>query len=142
MEELMAYVKPVMAVIPVSGSGAAIAATAVTAVGYNRVCFLLSVGEMGTGAEISCQVTESASSGGTYATAATTAALTTITTTGKNKIYCIDVHVNSDKPYLKLYGTCGTAASLHSAIALLYQGSGKLHDPKSSTIFGQYLRKY
>ena len=34
MEELFAYVKPAMAVVPVSKSGAAIAATAVDGTGY------------------------------------------------------------------------------------------------------------
>jgi len=140
MEELFAYVKPVMAVIPVSGSDAAIAATAVNGVGYNRCAFLFLTGAMGTGAGISCQVTESASSGGTYTVASTTAALTNLTTTSASKLLAIDVRVNSAKPYLKLYGTCGTAACLHGAVAILYQKTGLQSDPNVDTVLTQYKR--
>jgi len=140
MEELFAYVKPVMAVIPVSGSGAAIAATAVNGNGYSRIAYLLAVGAMGTGAVLSCSVTESATSGGTYAQQSTTAALTDIATTGASKIYAIDVPINSSKPYQKLYGTAGTAAILHGAIALLYGRNGVNEDPNLDSILAQYKR--
>ena len=138
MEELFAYVKPVMAVIPVSKSAAAIVATAVDGNGYGRAAYLLAVGAMGTGAVLSCSVTESATSGGTYAQQSTTAALTNIATTGANKIYAIDVPINSSKPYQKLYGTAGTAAILHGAIALLYRRNGVNADPKLDSILAQY----
>ena len=140
MEELFAYVKPAIAILPVSKSGAAIAATAVDARGYGRVAFLLEVGAMGTGAGLSCAATESATSGGTYAQQSTTAALTNIATTGASKIYAIDVPINSSKPYQKLYGTAGTAAILHGAIALLYGRNGVNEDPNLDSILAQYKR--
>ena len=141
MEELFAYVKPAIAILPVSKSGAAIAATAVDSRGYGRVAFLLEVGAMGTGAGLSCAATESATSGGSYAAKSPAAALTSlVAATGASKLYALDVPVNSDKPYLKLYGTAGTAAVLHSAIALLYRQNGVNADPNLDTILSQYKR--
>ena len=141
MEELLAYVKPAIAIIPVSKSGAAIVPTAVDGRGNQRAVFLIQTGAMGTGAVMTCSVTESASSGGTYAQKSTTAALTNLAAaSGLNKLYAIDVPVNSDKPYLKLYGTCATAAILHSAICLLYGGVISV-DPNLDTVLSQYVRK-
>jgi len=140
MEELFAYVKPAMAVVPVSKSGAAIAATAVDGNGYNRCAFLFLTGAMGEGAGVSCSVTESATSGGVYTPKATTAALTDFGTTGASKVYILDVPINSDKPHLKLYGTCGTAAVLHGAVALLYGRNGVAADPNIATFAGEYVR--
>lgn len=141
MEELLAYVKPAIAVLPVSKSEAAIVATAVDARGYGRAAFLFLTGAMGTGAVVTCSVTESATSGGTYAQQSTTAALTDLeSTAGLNKMYAIDVPINSSKPYLKLYGTCATAAVLHGAICLLYRGVNNA-DPNVDTVLSQYVRK-
>jgi len=140
MEELFAYVKPAMAVVPVSKSGAAIAATAVDGTGYNRCAFLFLVGTIATGGGVSCSVTESATSGGTYAQKATTAALTDFGTTGASKVYILDVPINSSKPHMKLYGTCGTAAVLHGAVALLYGRNGVQADPNLATFAGEYKR--
>lgn len=140
MEELFAYVKPAMAVVPVSKSGAAIAATAVDGSGYGRCAFLFLTGTVATGGGVSCSVTESATSGGVYAQKATTAALTSFGTTGASKVYILDVPINSAKPHMKLYGTCGTAAVLHGAIALLYGKNGVLADPNLATFAAQYVR--
>jgi len=141
MEELFAYVKPAMAIIPISKSNAAIAATSVDANGYGRACFLIMVGSMGSGAGMTCAVTESATSGGTYTAHSPAAAIIPIdATSGANKVYAIDVGINVDKPYLKLYGTCGTAAILHGAVALLYRGNHSV-DPDLDTVLSQYVRK-
>lgn len=141
MEELLAYIKPVMAVVPVSKSGAAIAATAVDGNGYDRCCFLLLTGAVAATAGVTCAVRESTASGGTYAARSTAAALTLFSgTSSSNKIYAIDVGINSAKPYMKLYGTCGTAATLHGAVALLYRGGG-LNDPNLDSVLSQYVRK-
>jgi len=140
MEELFAYVKPVIAVVPVSKSGAAIAATAVDGTGYGRCGFLFLVGTVATGGGVSCSVTESDASGGTYAQKTTTAALTDFGTTGASKVYILDVPINSAKPHMKLYGTCGTAAVLHGAVALLYGKNGVLADPNLATFAAQYVR--
>ena len=129
-----------MAVVPVSKTGAAIAATAVDGTGYGRCAFLFLTGAVATGGGVSCSVTESATSGGTYAQKATTAALTDFGTTGASKVYILDVPVNSDKPYMKLYGTCGTAAVLHGAVALLYGRNGVAADPNLATFVAEYVR--
>ena len=140
MEELFAYVKPAMAVVPVSKNGAAIAATAVDGTGYGRCAFLFITGAMGAGAGISCAVTESATSGGAYTAKNPAVALTAlVAASGTNKVYALDVPINSAKPYLKLYGTCGTAASLHGAVALLYGGCKSI-DPNDDTVLPQYKR--
>lgn len=140
MEELFAYVKPVMSVAPLSGSDAAITATAVDGRGYSRCAHVLLVGAVGTDAGLSCSVTESASSSGTYAQQSTTAALTAIGTSGAAKVYLLDVPINSAKPYQKLYGTAGTAAILHGAVALLYGRNGVQADPNLATFAGEYVR--
>jgi len=140
MEELFAYVKPAMAVVPVSKSAAAIAATAVDGSGYSRCAFLFLTGAIASTGGISCAVTESATSGGVYAQQSTTAALTAIGDAGDNMVYILDVPINSDKPHMKLYGTCGTAASLHGAVALLYGKNGVLADPNLATFAAQYVR--
>lgn len=140
MEELFAYVKPAMAVIPISKNNAAIAATAVDGTGYGRCAFLFVTGSMGTGAGISCAVTESATSGGTYTAKSPAVALTAlVAANGTNKVYALDVPINSSKPYLKLYGTCGTAACLHASVALLYNGVNAA-DPNNDTVLSQYKR--
>lgn len=141
MEELLSYVKPAMAIIPVSKSGAAIAATAVDARGFGRCTFLVLTGAMSAGAGMSCAVTESATSGGAYTAHSPAANLTSlVAASGTNKVYAIDVGINSDKPFLKLYGTCGTAATLHGAVALLYRGVNSV-DPNLDTVVSQYVRK-
>lgn len=140
MEELFAYVKPVMAVIPVSKSGAAIAATAVDGTGYKRCAFLFVTGAMGAGAGVSCAVTESTAAAGTYTAKSPAVALTAlVAASGTNKVYALDVPINSAKPYLKLYGTCGTAATLHGAVALLYGGCHSIN-PNDDTVLPQYKR--
>lgn len=140
MEELFAYVKPVMSIAPLSGSDAAIVPTAVDGRGYSRCAHVVLVGAVGTDGGLSCAVTESATSGGVYAQQTTTAALTDIGTAGAAKVYLLDVPINSAKPYQKLYGTAGTAAVLHGAIALLYGKNGVLADPNLATFAAQYVR--
>ena len=140
MEELLGYVKPVMAIDPVSKNNAAIVATAVDAQGYDRCCFLIMTGAVAATAGVSCRVQESATSGGSYTDRTTTAALTDFSgTASSSKIYGVDVGVNSAKPFMKLYGTCGTAAVLHGAVALLYRGTTP--DPNLDTVISQYVRK-
>lgn len=140
MEELFAYVKPVMSIAPLSGSDAAIVPTAVDGRGYSRCAHIFLVGAVGTDGGVSCSVTESATSSGTYAQQSTTAALTDIGTSGAAKVYLLDVPINSSKPYQKLYGTAGTAAVLHGAVALLYGQNGIRPDHNLATFAGEYKR--
>ena len=136
MEELLAYIDAVAAIVPISGSAAAIVPTAVNASGRDHVCFLISTGAMATGSGLSCRVTESTSATGTF-TDVTSAALTTVlAASGGSKVYAIDTKVSNTKPYLKLAGTAGTAAVLHSAVALLYGGSRTFGAPTTT----QYVR--
>jgi hypothetical protein len=140
MEEILAYVKPAIAILPISKSNAEIAATAIDGTGFSRCCFLVAVGTVATDAGMSCSVTESATNGGDYTAKTNAVALAAIGTSGAGKLYAMDVGINPDKPHMKLYGTCGTAAILHSAVALLYRG--KAPDPNLDTVLSQYVRKY
>lgn len=140
MEELFAYVKPVMSIAPISGSDAAIVATAVDGRGYGRCAHIFLVGAVGTDGGVSCSVTECITADGTFAQQSTTAALTDIGTAGAAKVYLLDVPINSAKPYQKLYGTAGTAAVLHGAVALLYGRNGVQADPNLATFAGEYVR--
>jgi len=87
---------------------------------------------------MTCRVNEAASSGGTQSAHSPSTALTTVTSTSAGKVVCIDIGINSAKPYMKLYGTCGTAAILHSAVCLLYGGSAQ--DPSLDSVYPQYKR--
>jgi len=122
MEELMAYVKAVPAIVPVSKNNAAIVPVEVDARNFDRACFIISTGAFGASATFACKAQKAATSGGSLSDV-TSAALTNLTTAGASKIYCLEVKVDSDKPYLKLSGTAGTSTVLHSAICLLYGGS-------------------
>ena len=140
MEELLGYVKPVMAIEPVSKNNAAIVATAVNGTGYDRCCFLIMTGAVAATAGVTVRVQESAASAGTYANRTTNAALALFSgTASSGKIFSLDVGVNSAKPFMKLYGTCGTAATLHGAVALLYRGTTP--DPNLDSVISQYVRK-
>jgi len=50
MEEILAYVKAVPAIAPISKSEAAIVPTEVDGRGFSHACFLISLGAFGTGA--------------------------------------------------------------------------------------------
>ena len=138
MEEILAYVKAVPAIVPVSKSAAAIVPVEVDGNGFNRACFLISVGAFGTGAGMTCRVNEAATSGGSQSAHSPSTSLTTVTSTSTGKVLAIDIGINSTKPYMKLYGTCGTAAILHSAVCLLYNGN--LQDPNLDSVYPQYKR--
>ena len=54
--------------------------------------------------------------------------------------FVIFLLIITSKPHMKLYGTCGTAAVLHGAVALLYGKNGVLADPNLATFVAEYVR--
>lgn len=126
LERLDYYVEPQMSVVPGSKSAGAITPVAVDASGgYDRVRHTIALGAFGTSAGFDAEVTESASSGGTY-TLITGSGITLATAAKANKLIVIDVPVNSAKPYQKLRATATTAAVGMSAIADCYNGTRSL----------------
>jgi hypothetical protein len=139
MEEFARYFNIVNAIVPIVGTtGHATTATAVDGRGYGRAAFIVQLGSRPAEAILEMQAAEAATSTG--ATSVITGSkLTNVTSAGASKIYCIDVPVNSAKPFLKLRGTSGTAGhQLVSAICVLYRGNKQNPVTWQS---GQYLRK-
>ena len=127
MENIDDYVKFAKAIVPIHGTtDNATTATVVDASGYNRAAFIIETGAMDALNVFEMEVTQSASSGGTY-TLVSDSALTDIeSTAGASSLFLIDMAVDSDYPYLKLRGTCGTARGLIAAICCLYNPTGKV----------------
>ena len=109
-------IKIAVANIP-TATGTALASTAVDGTGFSRITYVLTTGTAGTGATLNMKITESATTGGSYADI-TSAALTEIADTGGSKTYVIDVPVNSAKPFQKtvLAAAVGTFAASCSAV--------------------------
>ena len=127
-------VKCVVANIP-TATGTALASTVVDGTGYARATYILTTGTAGTGATLNMKITESATSGGSYADI-TAAALVEIADTGGSKTYLIDVPVNSAKPFQKtvLAAAVGTFAA--SCGAVLYR---QVSSPVASTYATQLI---
>jgi hypothetical protein len=107
-------------------SGAAWTAVEVNATGYDRVCYVINFGAMTTGPSISeLEVQEATSTGGTFTnlyTATETYGSAAIST----DTVVVDVPVTYTSPFQKLMGTMGTdgdAATIISAVAVLYHGT-------------------
>jgi hypothetical protein len=122
-KQISRLVEAQASVVPGSKSTGAITATAVDAQGFDRVQHVIQLGSFGTGASFDAEITESASSGGSY-TIIASSGLTPITASGANKVVLVDVPVNSAKPYQKIRSTASTAAIGMSVVALCYGGSG------------------
>ena len=120
---LLGRTKIVPSIVPVV-SNAALTEAVIDCTGFDRVCHIIAVGAMATGATLDYKVTESAASNGANATDVTGAALTQVLEAGKEKIYAIDVPVNPAKPYQIAVGVAATANVAVSAVAVLYEGSG------------------
>lgn len=134
IENLSDYVSTQVSVPAVAASGAAFTATVIDASGgFDRVRHVISVGVIVAGGGFDAEVTESATSGGTYTLIASSGA-TAITTTATTKLIVIDVPVNSAKPFQKLRATSTTATVTIAAIAEMYNGSRVLPTADASTV--------
>ena len=128
MENLSDYVKTVRSIAPAAFTGAqALTPTIVNCTGYSRARHVIFATLPVTGA-IDCELTESATSGGTYALVASSG-LTFVgyTAVGATAaIWVIDAKVNPSKPFQKLRGTAYSATLTVAAICDLYNGSNTL----------------
>jgi hypothetical protein len=126
----MAYLKNLgrvvevqQAVVPATKSTGALTPVAVDAQGFDRVRYVVELGAFGTSASFDAEITESATSGGSY-TLITGSGMTAATGAKASKVILIDVPVNSAKPYQKVRATATTQTVGVSAVALCYGGSG------------------
>lgn len=127
LEKLSYYVNPQVSVIPGSKSTGAITPSVVDASGgYDRVVHVIALGAFGTSAGFDAEVTESATSGGTYTLIASSGMTLVTSAAGANKLFLLDVPVNPSKPYQKLRSTATTAAVGMSAVAICYNGTRAL----------------
>ena len=124
LEHLEEYVKFVAAFRPAGWTTGAITAIAVDASGgFDRVCYIIPVGDITTvGGSIDTEVTESATSGGAY-TLITGSGITAITQANENTVIVVDVPVNVAKPFQKLRTTAVKTVEA-AAVAILYNGNG------------------
>lgn len=138
IEKLTYLVNPQVAVVPGSKSTGAITPTVVDLTGgYDRAAHFIQVGSFGTNASFDAEITECATSGGTY-TIIAGSGMTAITASAANKVVVIDVPVNTSKPYQKVRATATTAAINVSALAVGYNGTrnlGKTVDDAAQEIF-------
>lgn len=137
MEHLNSYISTVQAIPAKShGAGALSVSTVDASGGYDRARFVISLGAFGSGGGIKAEVTQSATSGGTY-TLIASSACDQLVSTSANKVIIIDVPVSGSKPYLKLRGTAYTAAVLAGGICDLYKGSRAM--PPSTSVLADYV---
>jgi hypothetical protein len=126
-EKITYYVEPQVSVVPGSKNAGAITATAVDGNTFDRVCHVIQLGSFGTSAGFDAEITESASSGGSY-TMITSSGMSLVTGSAANKVILIDVPVNGAKPFQKIRSTATTAAVGVSVVALCYNGTRSLGD--------------
>lgn len=138
IEKLSYLVNPQVSIVPGSKSTGAITPTVVDASGgYDRVCHVIQLGAFGTNAGFDAEITESATSGGSY-TLIASSGMTAVTGSAANKIVLIDVPVNNAKPFQKVRSTANTAAIGVSCVAIAYNGTrplGKAVDDAAQDVF-------
>ena len=121
---LLGYCKIVPSIVPVS-SNTALTEAEIDCTGFDRVCHIITVGAMASGATLDYQVQSAAATGMSGAADVSGAALTQIAAaSGASKVYAIDMPVDPAKPFQKAVGAAGTNTVLVGAVAVLYNGSG------------------
>lgn len=118
--QLSTQMKVVNANIP-TATGTALASTVVDGTGFSRCMYVLSTGAAGTGATLDMKITESATSGGSYADI-TSAALVQLADTGGSKLYTISVPVNPAKPFQQTVLTAAVGTFACVCTAYLFRG--------------------
>jgi hypothetical protein len=127
---LLGRTKIVNSLVPQAGSVGGLTEIEVDCTGFDRVCHLIHLGAAAGASTFDFKVQEAAATGMAGASDITGAALTQVAAAGANKIYAIDVPVNPAKPFQKAVAVVGTADFACSAVAILYEGSGKF--PKTA----------
>ena len=121
---LLGRCKIVPSIVPVS-SNTALTETEIDCTGFDRVCHIITIGAMATGATLDYKVQDAAATGMSGAADVTGAALTQVlAASGASKVYAIDMPVNAARPFQKAVGAAGTDVVLVGAVAVLYEGSG------------------
>ena len=127
---LLGRCKIVTSIVPVV-SNAALTETEIDCTGFDRVCHIITIGAMATGATLDYKVQEAAATGMSGAADITGAVLTQVAAaTGASKVYAIDIPVNPAKPFQKAVGVAATNTVAIGAVAVLYEGSGSF--PKTA----------
>jgi hypothetical protein len=119
LKNLGRVVESQVAVVPGTKSTGAITAVAVDGNGFDRIRYAVQLGAYGASASFDAEITESATSGGSY-TLITGSGMTAATAAKANTIILIDVPVNG----AKIRATATTQTVGMSAVALCYGGSG------------------
>jgi len=134
IEKLSDYIKPVKSVASAIPSSAAVTVVAVDASGgFDRVCHILQLGAFGATGTFDAEVTESATSGGTY-TLIASSGISALVSTGAGKTVIIDVPVNNSKPFQKIRATAGVSTVAVGGVALMYNGSRVLPTADAATV--------
>ena len=120
--QLLAHKKVVLASVPHVGTAGTMTATAVDGRGFDRACFIISIGAMTNTATLDAKITDCDTTGGSYTNTASTA-LTQVADTGGSTVHTIDVPVKAARPFMKTLIVTGTAAAVNSAVCILYNGS-------------------
>ena len=123
-DSLLGHTKIVLASVPHVGTAGTMTATEVDGRGYDRACFIISIGAMTNTATFDAKITDCATSGGSYANTAGTG-LTQIADTGGSTVHTIDIPVSQTRPFMKTLIVTTTAAAVNSAICILYNGTRK-----------------
>ena len=122
MPDLLATSKVVMASIPHVGTAGTMTATAVDGRGFDRACFIISIGAMTNTATLDAKITDCDTAGGSYTNTAGSP-ITQVADTGGSTVHTIDVPVKAARPFMKTLIVTGTAAAVNSAVCILYNGS-------------------
>ena len=99
--------------------------------GFDRVCHVLSIGVLGSTNSVRSSIWESASAAGTY-TVISGSLITTIASIGGTAAYCIDVPVNTAKPWQRALTTMTNTAAF-GGVAVLYSGTRQLPPTQEKT---------
>ena len=121
-DDLLGKMKVVIASVPHIGTAGTMTATEVDGRGFDRACFIISIGAMTNTATLDAKITDSATTGGSYANTAGTA-LTQVADTGGSTVHTIDIPVKAAKPFMKTLIVTTTAAAVNSAVCILYNGT-------------------
>ena len=126
LEKLSDYVNAQSSIVPGSKSTGAVTAVAVDGSGgFDRCRHVIHIGAVGTSGGFDAEVTESATSGGSY-TLIASSGMTAVTAAAANTLIILDVPVSNTKPFQKVRSTVSTAAIGLCAVAELYNGTRPL----------------
>lgn len=122
MQYFTDFYKPHTALYAQSQSSGSGNGSSVNATGFDRVCYFITCGSGAAGATLDIQITESATTGGTF-TDITGGSVVQVTDSTDETTFTVDVPTNSAKPFQRAKRTSATAAMAFSVIAIPYGGN-------------------